>query len=111
VTGHPGLELVASALLQAHAVLLRKFKSLDKHTQKLARAHPSARLLMTTPSLAPDCGAHLCCSDRRSKALPFLEATASKTIVAKSTGSSAKCRIVVLSMKPREVSANSPERS
>lgn len=53
VTGHPGLELVASALLQAHAILLREFKGLDKHTQKLAKAHPSARLLMTTPSVGP----------------------------------------------------------
>ncbi|MGL3208885.1 IS110 family transposase [Bradyrhizobium sp. BR 1433] len=53
VTGHPGLELVAAALLQAHAVLLREFKSLDKHTQKLARTHPSAKLLMTTPSVGP----------------------------------------------------------
>ena len=53
VTGHPGLELVAAALLQAHAVLLREFKGLDKHTQKLARAQPSAKLLMTTPSVGP----------------------------------------------------------
>lgn len=53
VTGHPGLELVAAALLQAHAVLLREFKVLDKHTQKLAKAHPSAKLLMTTPSVGP----------------------------------------------------------
>ncbi|MGL3211699.1 IS110 family transposase [Bradyrhizobium sp. BR 1433] len=53
VTGHPGLELVAAALLQAHAVLLREFNSLDKHTQKLARTHPQARLLMTTPSVGP----------------------------------------------------------
>ena len=32
VAGHPGLDLVARALLEAHAVLLREFKSLDKHT-------------------------------------------------------------------------------
>ena len=53
VTGHPGLELVARALLEAHAVLRREFKGLDKHTQKLARLHPPARLLMTTPSVGP----------------------------------------------------------
>jgi transposase len=53
VIGHPGLELVARALLEAHAVLLREFNGLDKHTQKLARLHPQARLLMTTPAVGP----------------------------------------------------------
>src|ERR1700761_3906736 len=53
VTGHPGLEMVADALLEAHAVLRREFNSLDKHTQKLAKSHPSAKLLMTTPSVGP----------------------------------------------------------
>src|SRR5207342_3273765 len=53
VAGHPGLELVAKALLEAHAVLRREFNGLDKCTQKLARAHPSAKLLMTTPAVGP----------------------------------------------------------
>jgi transposase len=53
VAGHPGLEIVAQALLEAHAVLRREFNGLDKHTKKLARLHPSARLLMTTPSVGP----------------------------------------------------------
>ena len=53
VSGHSGLELVAQALLEAHAVLLREFNRLDKQTQKLARSHPSAQLLMTTPSVGP----------------------------------------------------------
>ena len=53
VAGHPRLELVAKALLEAHAVLRREFNGLDKHTQKLARTHPQARLLMTTPSVGP----------------------------------------------------------
>ena len=53
VIGHPGLELVARALLEAHAVLLREFTGLDKHTQKLARLHPQAKLLMTTPAVGP----------------------------------------------------------
>ncbi|WP_338830478.1 IS110 family transposase [Bradyrhizobium sp. 27S5] len=53
VAGHPGLEIVAQALLEAHAVLRREFNGLDKHTQKLARSHPQARLLMTTPSVGP----------------------------------------------------------
>jgi transposase len=34
-------------------VLLREFKGLDKHTQKLARLHPQAKLLMTTPAVGP----------------------------------------------------------
>jgi transposase len=53
VAGHPGLELVAQALLEAHAVLLREFNRLDKQTQKLARSHPPTQLLMTTPSVGP----------------------------------------------------------
>jgi transposase len=53
VIGHPGLELVARALLEAHAVLLREFNGLDKQTQKLARLHPQAKLLMTTPAVGP----------------------------------------------------------
>ena len=53
VAGHPGLEIVAQALLEAHAVLRREFNGLDKHTQQLARSHPQARLLMTTPSVGP----------------------------------------------------------
>ena len=53
VAGHPSLEIVAQALLEAHAVLRREFNGLDKRTQKLARSHPPARLLMTTPSVGP----------------------------------------------------------
>jgi len=53
VAGHPSLEVVAQALLEAHAVLQREFGGLDKRTQKLARLHPQARLLMTTPSVGP----------------------------------------------------------
>jgi transposase len=53
VAGHPSLEIVAQALLEAHAVLRREFNGLDKRTQKLARLHPQAKLLMTTPSVGP----------------------------------------------------------
>ena len=53
VAGHPGLELLAQAPLQAHAVLRREFNGLDRHTQKLARLHPQARLLRTTPAIGP----------------------------------------------------------
>jgi transposase len=53
VVGHPGLELVAQALLEAHAVLRREFNGLDKRVQRLARSHPQACLLMTTPAVGP----------------------------------------------------------
>jgi transposase len=53
VVGHPSLEIVAEAMLAAHAVLLREFSVLEKLVVKMARAHPQARLLMTTPSVGP----------------------------------------------------------
>jgi len=51
--GHSGLTLVVQALLAAHTVLLREFKKLDKQVQQLAKAHPQAKLLMTTPAVGP----------------------------------------------------------
>jgi len=51
--GHSGLTLVVQALLEAHTVLLREFKKLDKQVQQLAKAHPQAKLLMTTPAVGP----------------------------------------------------------
>jgi transposase len=56
VAGHPGLEVVAKALLAAHATLLREFTVLEKLVRKMARAHPQARLLMTTPAVGPVVG-------------------------------------------------------
>lgn len=56
VAGHAGLEAVAQGLLAAHAVLLREFNVLDKLVVKMARAHPQARLLMTTPAVGPMIG-------------------------------------------------------
>jgi transposase len=53
VAGHAGLASVARALLEAHAVLLREFKGLDKQVQQLAKSHSRARLLMTTPAVGP----------------------------------------------------------
>jgi transposase len=53
VAGHPRLELIAEAVLAAHGVLLREFNKLDKQTQKLAKSHPPAKLLMTTPTVGP----------------------------------------------------------
>ena len=56
VTGHPGLEAVAQALLAAHAVLLREFNGLHKCVHLMAKSHPQARLLMTTPAVGPIVG-------------------------------------------------------
>ncbi len=53
VAGHPGLQVVAQALLEAHGVLRREFNGLDKQVTRLARSHPQASLLMTTPSVGP----------------------------------------------------------
>jgi transposase len=53
VAGHPGLEIVAQGLLAAHAVLLREFNGLERHVRVLARSHPQAKLLMTTPAVGP----------------------------------------------------------
>jgi transposase len=56
VAGHPRLEVVAQGLLAAHSVLLREFNVLDKLVGKMARAHPQATLLMTTPAVGPNIG-------------------------------------------------------
>jgi transposase len=53
LVAHAGLMSVARALLAAHVVLLREFKRLDKQVQQLAKSHPQARLLMTTPAVGP----------------------------------------------------------
>jgi transposase len=53
VAGHPALEVVAQALLAAHAVLLREFNGLDKRVTRMARSYPPAKLLMTTPAVGP----------------------------------------------------------
>ena len=53
VAGHSGLEVLAQALLEVHGVLRREFNSLDKQIARLARSHPQASLLMTTPSVGP----------------------------------------------------------
>jgi transposase len=53
VAGHPGLQIVSQALLAAHCVLLREFNRLEKHVRVIARSHPQARLLMTTPAVGP----------------------------------------------------------
>src|SRR5438445_11861419 len=49
VAGHPGLELVAKALLEAHAVLRREFNGFEKQVRRMARSDVKAKLLMSTP--------------------------------------------------------------
>src|SRR5688572_20270083 len=53
VAGHPALQMVAKALLAVREVLLREFNALERQVRALARSHPQARLLMTTPSVGP----------------------------------------------------------
>src|SRR5246500_3737804 len=51
VTGHPSLEVVASALLSVRAVLRRQFNEFEKRLRTIARTDTRARLLMTTPGV------------------------------------------------------------
>ena len=53
VVGQANLEIIAQALLAAHAVLLREFNGFEKRVRSLARAHGQAKLLMTTPAVGP----------------------------------------------------------
>jgi len=51
VTGHATLEVVAEALLIAHAVLLREFANFEKRVRAMARADARAHLLMSAPGV------------------------------------------------------------
>jgi transposase len=51
ISEHPTLQIIAEALLAAHAVLLREFKSFEKRVRIMARDDADARLLMTTPGV------------------------------------------------------------
>jgi transposase len=51
VTGHPSLEVIASALLSVRAVLRRQFNEFEKRLRTIARTDTRARLLMTTPGV------------------------------------------------------------
>jgi transposase len=53
VAGQANLEMIARAVLAAHAVLVREFAVLDKRVRRLARDHAQARLLMSTPAVGP----------------------------------------------------------
>jgi transposase len=51
VSGHATLEVVAKALLAAHAVLLREFASFERKVRTMARADARVRLLMSAPGV------------------------------------------------------------
>jgi transposase len=51
VAGHPTLEVVAEALLAAHAVLLREFNGFERRMRTMARHDAKAQLLMSTPGV------------------------------------------------------------
>jgi transposase len=51
VVGHPSLQIIAQALLAAHAVLLREFNGFERRVRSMARQDAKARLLMSTPGV------------------------------------------------------------
>jgi len=53
VAGQANLEVIAQAMLEAHAVLLREFNGFEKRVRRMAREHAKARLLMTTTAVGP----------------------------------------------------------
>lgn len=56
VAGHATLQVVATALLAAHAVLLREFNGLERRVRGMARSTAPTRLLMTVPAVGPIVG-------------------------------------------------------
>src|SRR5579859_1193308 len=53
VAGHPALEMIATATLAVHAVLLREFNGLEKRVRAMSLLDAKARLLMSTPAVGP----------------------------------------------------------
>jgi len=51
VAGHSTLEVLAEALLAAHAVLLREFNGFERRVRTMARHDAKSRLLMSTPGV------------------------------------------------------------
>ncbi len=51
VAGHATLEVIAKALLSAHAALLREFDMFEKRVRAIAREDKSARLMMSAPGV------------------------------------------------------------
>ena len=74
VAGQPNLEMIAQALLAAHAVLLREFNGFEKQVRIMARTHEQAKLLMTTPAVGPIVALTYAVRHRRSGAVHVVEA-------------------------------------
>ena len=74
VAGHATLEIIAKALLAAHAALLREFGMFEKRVRAMARQDKRARLMMSAPGVGRDRGADLRFGDRRSVAVFVIEA-------------------------------------
>ena len=53
VEGHPVLEAIVGAMLQARAVLVGQYAVLHRRVLAMARASHAAKLLMTTPGVGP----------------------------------------------------------
>src|SRR5262245_17013879 len=53
VSGHPSLEVIATALLSVRAVLMRELNGFEKRVRTMARSDARARLLMPTPAVGP----------------------------------------------------------
>ena len=53
VKGHPNLEVIAAALLNARSVLLSEFKAFEKRARKMSLLDAKARLLMSIPGVGP----------------------------------------------------------
>jgi transposase len=51
VAGHPGLEVIAQALLAVHAVMLAQLNGFERRLRATARADKRVRLLMSTPGV------------------------------------------------------------
>ena len=51
VAGHATLEVIAKALLSAHAALLREFDMFEKRVRSMARQDKRARLMMSAPGV------------------------------------------------------------
>jgi transposase len=74
VAGHPALETIAEAVLAVHAVLKCEFDRFEKRVRTMARAHPQAELLMTTPGIGPVIAlTYLCICHRRSRTVQVVE--------------------------------------
>jgi transposase len=53
VGGHPALEVIATATLAVHMVLLREFNGFEKRMRAMSLLDAKARLLMSTPAVGP----------------------------------------------------------